>query len=224
MQKPPEVIQYKNTGKLGKGIQILLIFVIASGLLQWLTVFSLAFIGSPEGTGLRPVVDILYSAASLVRPASYIATGFCFLIWLGLSFRNLTPLNVTGMKNKEWYAIWGFFIPVACFYIPMAVVDEVWRGSDPSNLDPVEWKNNKHTPLIYAWWTCWMLHGIIGLVALFLEKDPQYSSIAHNPLLHFSGELIFSIAGILLMLIVQKISSRQEQKRALVLQNKLHHD
>lgn len=166
--------------------------------------------------GMNDVPDLINKILEITRSGSYIAVAITFIGFLRMSFRNLTPLNVEGKKNKEWYAFAGFIVPIANFVVPCSMTDEIWRGSDPSTLDPIKWKECKHSTLIYLWWGFWLSHGLTRLFALYFKKS-EIGVIANSIPVQFFAEISLAISSLLLIKVVTDISKRQSQKHNLLL-------
>ncbi|MDX2107931.1 MAG: DUF4328 domain-containing protein [Candidatus Melainabacteria bacterium] len=165
--------------------------------------------------GIENVPDMLNLVLQVMRTGAYVAVATTFIAFLRISFRNLTPLKVKGKKNKEWYAYGGFIVPIASFVIPCSMVDEIWRGSDPSNLDSTKWKECKHSMLIYSWWGFWLVHGIARLSSIFFKKS-EIESITNSFLVLLFADISLVISSLLLIKIVTKISKRQNEKYSLI--------
>jgi len=73
-----------------------------------------------------------------------------FLPWLYQARANLRALGARRLRfSREWTYL-GFAIPVLNAYRPYQVVSEVWRGSDPSSLDPLDWQRLPTSRLVLA--------------------------------------------------------------------------
>jgi hypothetical protein len=53
----------------------------------------------------------------------------------------------------------GWFIPIANLYIPYAVVQDIWCGSDRANR-MVGLQQRPQSSLITAWWICFLLSNV----------------------------------------------------------------
>lgn len=110
-------------------------------------------------------------ATGMLGSLVYLCAGVFFLVWQRRAFRNLRALQVDGIKNKEWYCLWGFFVPFACLFIPMSVTNEIWKASNPSILDQEKWKDEKNSVLIGCWWFAWLGYGLPNLARTMLVLE-----------------------------------------------------
>ncbi len=201
---------FHSTARLSTFVTLSLGLFVFAILAPWL-------IGVVVGlAGMNVVPDLITKILEITRSGSYLAVAITFIGFLRMSFRNLSPLKVEGTKNKEWYAFAGFIVPIANFVVPCSMTDEIWRGSDPSNLDPIKWKQCKHSTLIYLWWGFWLSHGLTRLFALYFKKS-EIGVIANSLPVQFFAEISLAISSLLLIKIVIDISKRQSQKHNLIL-------
>ena len=80
-------------------------------------------------------------------------------LWLGRARRNaqrITPA-VPHRRAAVW-AWFGWFTPIAWFFVPRQLVEDVWTASRPRAPRGVE------APL-RLWWTAWVLAGLAGGIA-----------------------------------------------------------
>ncbi len=203
---------FQSTARLSTFVTMSLALFVFAILAPWVIGFAVGL------AGLNSIPDLINKILEITRAGAYIAVAITFIGFLRMSFRNLTPLNVEGKKNKEWYAFAGFIVPIANFVVPCSMTDEIWRASDPSNLDKIKWKQCKHSTLIYLWWGFWLSHGLTRLFAIYFKKS-EIGVIANSLPVQFFAEISLAISSLLLIKIVIDISKRQSQKYDLVLKS-----
>ena len=153
--------------------------------------------------------DSLDAALVLVFLA-YIPTVVVFLMWMYRASKNLQALDAQGQRFSPRWAVGAWFIPFAHLVVPYKVIAEIWRGSDPESLSEMasNWKRGR-VPALFGWW--WGLF----LVASFVERGLAVGSDQpSSDLLLFQlviGALLIC-AGVFAILIVRRITSRQEEK------------
>lgn len=95
-------------------------------------------------------------------------------LWLGRARRNaqrITPA-VPHRRAAVW-AWFGWFTPIAWFFVPRQLVEDVWTASRRRARRGVE------APL-RLWWTAWILTGLGVLEALcYVAGVPLFRSVVH---------------------------------------------
>lgn len=76
-----------------------------------------------------------------------IVTGILFCIWIHCAHKNLSSLNVQGLRFSPGWSVAYFFIPVLFWYRPFQVVNEIYKASN-SLTDNPEWKMAPTSPLL----------------------------------------------------------------------------
>ncbi len=148
------------------------------------------------------LVHIISSLAEIGAVFVGLAALIYLVVWMGGALRNLPTFNALGTKYKDWYC-WSCFIPILNLFLPMLILQEIWKGSDPSNLDSSGWKKCPASKLIYAAWIS-VLASLLGTAVL------SYG------LLIETVAVFRIVACVLLILVIGQISIRQEAKRVQV--------
>lgn len=206
--------RFKALNILGSCVQILLGIICILTLTRLYGFIFDAYLLSPSHPDQNLVG--LEKSAGMLGSLFYLITGPTFILWQRRAFRNLRALNVEGVRSKEWYCIWGFLIPLACFYIPMSVTNEIWKASSPRNLDATSWKSAGSSKVVIAWWIAWLGYSIPNLIRVVVESSPYNAS---NPLNFFASapffvilQITYCIGAILAIIVVRDVSVRQMRK------------
>lgn len=216
---------YKSLNRLGLIVQILLGIVLAMALVRLGFFVVDGYLLSIGRTAADlEITSTIDKTAGMLGSLFYLWAGVFFLVWQRRAFRNLGALNAEGMKNKEWYCLWGFFIPVACLYTPMSVMNETWKASNPAVLDKEKWKDAKNSVLIICWWAAWLAYGLPNLLRTMFTQGTYDESSAVNILqsmpFFMTLQAIYCIAAFLAILVVRQITSRQTKKYELIQSHK----
>jgi hypothetical protein len=113
-----------------------------------------------------------FSLAALLTGAAFIALVVLTMIWLFRVIANHRSLD----RRTSWapgWAIGGWFLPPFVLYvIPMLVLGESWKASDPS-VPPGDqrWRQNSISPLVFVWW---VLYGLVPI--LFIVQGTTFDS------------------------------------------------
>jgi len=130
--------------------------------------------------------------------------GLSFMTWFYLAARNLSALGVRWLDHSPFEAFY-FIVPIAQFYVPYALMAELWKASDSSFLDDHSWQKAKRSPLVVSWWSCFVLKQLILV----------FVAVGFN--LELAGEVIFYVTCVIAALsvtaLIREINDRQRKKR-----------
>lgn len=156
---------------------------------------------------LMALISIIGNIAGIVSMVMTLFVAIFSIAFTRTILRNLSSFNVVGLKTREWY-IYGFLVPVLNLFLPVVVFQELWKASDPAILDVETWKESPASKAIYAWWACWLGSPLSGLAA-------HYGII--NLSVYFPIVCLLEIvAATLAFVLIDQVSDRQGQKRALL--------
>jgi len=148
----------------------------------------------------------------------FVMTGLAFVGWLYRARVNIRAMGMRRMQYRREWVVFGFLVPVLNLVRPFQVVREVWQASDPSNLDPMGWKE-VHTPvLLRAWWVSFLVYLALEILASALVGGGagiRRFRAAYN--LELIGDICAAISASLAYFVVMGISENQDAKRALTL-------
>ena len=91
---------------------------------------------------------------AVVSIIALVSTAIVFIIWFHRAYRKVRTLGGE-MRYSNGWAIGSWFIPVANFWIPKKLANDIWRGSGP----PEDRSPSAHPALLTAWWLAWILAG-----------------------------------------------------------------
>ncbi len=134
-----------------------------------------------------------------------------WLVWQHRSHRNLRGLGLDGLGYSPGWAVAWWIIPIANFVMPYLAMRELWKGSDP-NAGAVGWRMLDNTLLLPLWWAgrlaaqlSWQVGGAVG--------DPgDIPSLLAQSRWSIAAGLVIAAWGVLAVVIVQRITARQQQK------------
>ena len=97
-------------------------------------------------------------------------TALAFLAWLFRLRVNVRALGVRKLDFARHWSVLGFLVPALNFVRPYQVMAEVWRASDPSVLDPFEWKSVEPPRILTLWWGTFVIAATLQLAAFGLGR------------------------------------------------------
>jgi hypothetical protein len=180
----------------------------------------LSVLGDEEQRGVVVDVDRVNDAqtfpASMLLLAGLvgIATFVLLIIWLYRAAKNNEALGRQNPRLGPGWAIGGWFIPVAWWVIPFIVLDDVWRGSDPSipRGDP-SWRRSKTLPAIWAWAVTAAILTIPNFIASSggdVRAD-EPDKVRRDDILRVIAAIGGIIAAVLAIVVIRKVAARQEE-------------
>lgn len=156
----------------------------------------------------------------IVQLAAFMVSAVAFLIWLHRAYKNLKPLGVEPRYSPAW-AAGAFIVPLVNLFLPFQIFQEMWRASDPetiavSGAKPVTAfiEDSSKSLLVVVWWGLWLLT-IINLVVAYrwhVSWQILNEEIIASWLI-ISLSLLLIINSIVTIVLVKKITDRQDEKK-----------
>jgi len=143
-----------------------------------------------------------------------VATFVLLIIWLYRAAKNNEALGRQNPRLGPGWAIGGWFIPIAWWVIPFIILDDVWRGSDPSVArgDP-NWRRSSTLAAIWAWLVTAVIFTIPSAIASsggdVRADEPE--KVRRDDILRIIGAVGAIIAAVLAIVVTRRIAARQEE-------------
>jgi len=160
-------------------------------------------------------VRVTLQIAQAVQLAAFGLTGLAFLAWLYRLRVNLRALGVRKLDYARHWSVLGFLVPGLNFVRPYQVMEEVWRASEPSVLDPFEWRSATPPRILTLWWMSFVIAATLELAAFGFVRTAGVDSFRS---LLASGVAI--VAGVatglsasLAYFVVTRLAAAQAAKR-----------
>lgn len=136
------------------------------------------------------------------------------IIWLYRAAKNNEALGRQNPRLGPGWAIGGWFIPVANFVIPFIVLDDVWRGSDPSvpRGDP-NWRRSSTLGAIWAWLVSAVIWYIPTLIASSTGdvRADEPEKVRRDDILRIIGAVAGIVAAVFAVIAIRRVAARQEE-------------
>jgi hypothetical protein len=142
---------------------------------------------------------------------SFMPAGIVWLVWQHRSHRNLRGLGVEDLGFSPRWAVAWWFVPIANIVMPYLAMRELWKASDP-NAEGVGWRMLDNTLLLPLWWAGRLAAQFSWQVGGFVGDTGDIPSLVVQSRWGIAAGLIIAAWGVLAIVIVQKISGRQQQK------------
>jgi Domain of unknown function (DUF4328) len=82
-----------------------------------------------------------------VMIGAFVVTALIFVVWFHQAYRRARAVGGE-MRYSNGWAIGGWFIPIASFWIPCKLANDIWWGSGP----PKERSWRERSALVISWW------------------------------------------------------------------------
>jgi hypothetical protein len=150
---------------------------------------------------------------ALLKLGLLVLTGVVFIAWFRSAYTTVERLGVTGMRWSAGWAVGAWFLPVLSLVRPKAILNDMWRGSDP-RLPAGGPLNREKPPVLYAfWWGTWLLGSLItGVAGQAFRNARTLSALSSS-----TGALMFSdvltvVSAILAIAVIYSLDSRQRRR------------
>lgn len=135
--------RFHDSTSLTKCIRgLLLVFIAAHPISMWI---------HAEPTLPRvdqEVPNVLYGVWGVV----WVVTAVLLAAWTHRANHNARELGAADMEFTPMWAAGWYFVPIAFFWKPYQVMQEIWRAS----VDPSAWREAPVSPLLRWWWGLWI--------------------------------------------------------------------
>lgn len=196
----------------GLGIFMILdLMLIPAGLIgmHGLGIFN----GEPRNQELVDLATIVRGFSALGQLAMFVFTPTVFCMLMYRCAKNARSLGFDWLDYTPGWVVGWFFVPFAHLWMPYKAVGEVWQTSlvDPDELPSSEWRFNSVGTLFNAWWATWVFGTILTNIASRMSRSTTGFETMGLCITPFAA-LIQVLSGLLCILVVLKITKRQDQQ------------
>jgi hypothetical protein len=158
------------------------------------------------------------TAAEAVRRV-VIAQLFAFLAsvivtatWLWRVYSNLPALGATRLRFGRGWVLGAWIVPFLNLVRPKSIVDDAWRGSDPSAPDSYGYPEaaGPRSPLVAWWWGLWIAW--LFSVRLFPDRILDMRDLRDGLQIDLLRGLMLVGSGLCLYALVTRLSVRQIER------------
>ena len=155
-----------------------------------------------------------------VQVAVFAVTATLFCAWLFRLRVNVRALGVRKLVFARHWSVLGFLVPVLNFVRPYQVMAEVWRASDPSVLDPFEWKSVEPPRILTLWWATFVIAVTLELAAFgfgLTAGVPAFESVVASSVAIIANATA-AVSASLAFFLVNRLCATQIAKRERLLE------
>jgi hypothetical protein len=212
---PRFAARFVPSGRLGRSLVIAL---AANAVMAWVVLIGLytfferlwgglggRFAGQSLGSHWEQV-----EAARRLQGLAWVVTAVLFLLWMRRVYGNAVATGFVRIRLTPRWVVGTFFLPGVNLLWPFLVVREIWSASGPEADSAVR---PRHTPAWLAWW--WGLFVLATVLDpgfwRLLEDTPTRFGLGLPTLLLVIAQLVEIAAAVLGIVVVLRISERQEE-------------
>lgn len=135
-----------------------------------------------------------------------------YMFWVFRVFKNAWAFSTRGLTMMAAWAIGAYLVPIVNYFMPAVGLNEVWKASDPTSLDPSRpaWTARRSTPLLAPWWITLVVFETLLRLELRLAQAHQPTDSAT---VQITGACC-SVSAILGIFLILGLAKRQDAKAA----------
>ena len=124
--------------------------------------------------------DKLYAAGKFSQIGLLFLIPAFFVWWTRRAVNNLRPLGLADPKFTPGWAIGWWFIPIANLVQPLRVLDEAWRGSDPTQGGVAGRRTRSGSSiLMMCWWVAYVAALIVWPIMIGVRGNALDGDVGH---------------------------------------------
>ncbi|MCJ0875130.1 DUF4328 domain-containing protein [Streptomyces sp. AP-93] len=167
--------------------------------------------GDPARSEDLGFADSLAGGAALVRGPLYLATAVVFVIWFHRVRCNGQVFRPDGFSQSAGWAIGGWFVPLANFFLPYRTARETWNASTQYAADG-SYRQVSGAPVV-AWWVVFAASWALAWVASWKYRTAETTAAAGGAdLFSAVADLTGVVAAVLAVAFVRKLTAMQHVK------------
>jgi hypothetical protein len=216
----------RSIGGLASSLTVVLWITVAVAVLGMLAFANRVTVASDildfdfRDSGFGELVDLQQRAddadnfvgiAVLLMVVCSIAIFVLLVIWMWRVAKNAELAGRVRPRLGPGWTIGGWFIPLANLVIPVLVMQDLWRGSNPEVArGDADWRRSAGSAVV-GWW--WAAH-IVAMLRFGgggeAESRNELETLRTTDALAAGGSLAAIAAAVLLIVVVRRITRRQE--------------
>jgi hypothetical protein len=143
----------------------------------------------------------------------FLITSLFFLAWFHRAYKNLRAL---GCEHPRWgtgWSIGAWFIPIASFFIPKQITDDIWRCSVGRQTQPeLPWRVRRVPGWVHFWWFLFIVGTLAGNGSGSFDADgSDVAAERMATLVDVITAPIYVVGAILTWRLVDRVSKAQEE-------------
>ncbi|MCX0270933.1 DUF4328 domain-containing protein [Nocardia zapadnayensis] len=162
--------------------------------------------GSTQKSTEGQIGQALLGSGALFMILAWPVVGVLVVGWLVRARANAGLLAPTGHRLPSWWAIVGWLIPIVNFVVPVIVVSDVVRASNPAG---------QNLRAVFVWWISWLVAPILlayGFFQLNRSGFPEGAVVLGRSLL--GGTALYVVAALSFRSLALTVARWQDERMA----------
>lgn len=173
--------------------------------------------GQPVSLEDARASDNLVSGAALASSGVYVLAAIAVLMWLHRVVRNNQILGERYLRFSPAFAVGCWFIPFANLVFPYQAVREAWGAADPELpwSTPDTRRHSRGSGLVVAWWLTFIVGSLASVATLGFGPNSDVDVLTRVRAITYitvAQEALHLAAALLLIAVITRLTSRQDQK------------
>ena len=172
--------------------------------------------GTPVTLEEAEAHDSRMQSTGMLQLIAAIGAAIPFVFWLRRAYRNLGALGSRRLRIAAGWAVGAWFVPILNLIRPKSIINDVWRGSDPAlpREFPMPPDGARVPPILNWWWATFIVSGWFISIGTSGILDPSLDQMISIVRRFLAADALSVVAGVLGIVVVRKVTVRQEQRRA----------
>lgn len=157
--------------------------------------------------------DTRQVVAVVLYMSVYLTSTVMFIRWFRRAYYNLGSMGIVKQFTDGW-AAGGWFVPIMNFGRPVKIMYEIWNENMAvlTRMDPGLSRLNNGKALIAAWWTFWLLAGVMDRVEWQITKNAvSMETLFSATIVGIIATVLTIIAGLLAVMVVQRVMAMEKE-------------
>lgn len=178
-----------------------------------------ALVGATAVDGLATVdpsaldtSDVLVGLAAALQLLALVATAVLFIVWFHRVRSNGEVFAPNGFDKGRGWAIGGWFIPIAFYWIPFQIARETWVASCQTTPEG-RLRPSGSGPVSY-WWAAWIASNLLEMASGAVTDDmSRYAGDVREAAgMTIAVDALDIAAAVLAIVFVRKLTAMQHRK------------
>ncbi|WNO68615.1 DUF4328 domain-containing protein [Streptomyces sp. AM2-3-1] len=158
-----------------------------------LLIAQLRFLRAADGSYAAVQREMWVGTFTGMRLLAFLVTGIVFLRWLWQMRVNAEALAPRGHRMKRGWTTGAWLVPVACFFLPKRIINDIWAASSPPD------RPRRTEALLTSWWLLFVAAQLLA-----------FPSTSRGPLsAEMAGAALYVLAGVLGIGVVRRLAAMQ---------------
>jgi hypothetical protein len=161
-----------------------------------------------ESVRQYPGVESRYAWSGIWQVSILVACAVVFIVWFHRVRRNAGLLGPDAHSKASGWAIWGWIVPVVCWWFPRRIALDSWQASTPYTGDA---QRPSGSGVVNLWWAAWLATQFLGQFAGRVYQRAEEPDAIREALRMLNGSDIADIlAALLAIVFVHRLTTLQQ--------------